>query len=861
MPPKLKIWQDTWIPTTCGGCYASCAIKVRVVNGVAVQVQGNPDSPHGYGGICPKAIAQLQLLYKPNRYNYPLRRTGEKGVGADPKWQRISWDEAMEEIVGRLKKIREENPRKLILMGTPSVGSGVQQGNVLRSWGMSFGTPTTSAGGAGIHCGDAAHMGAGMNHCAWDIVPDWEYCNYHLCFGSNLSAGSGRIASSAMRMAAKARARGMKVVSFDPMCNFSGGKATEWVPLIPGTDGLVALAMANVLVNELGIYDTEYLKAKTNAPYLVKPDGLYVRDAKGEPLLWDTVDKGAKAWNEANIKDAALFGSYQAGGVDCQPAFAVMKEHLRQYTPEWASEVSTVPAETIRRIAAEFGENARIGSTIEIKGVKLPLRPVAATMYKGGQGHTNGFHTYFAIDLLNHLMGAADVPGGCLGLPPRCFGYPTTRSYSIEPIASDDGFLRADRWITGLVGTWPHPEPKEPELINLVDLFTMCSISPFPLLKEWGEVWNKFGAPFEAEMMIIWASNAVMTAFNPEVAAEFLNKVPFIVSFNIVPNETCEGFADIVLPDVCQLERLTHVESEFPGFNYVPGFMADWAYHLRQPVVKPAYERRDMAEVLNELAHRVGFTKEWHQAQNRILGADEFKPDEEPAWEEMVDRWLKVRFGPEHDLDWFKQHGLIKWEKTVEEAYWRWFVNARASIYLEFLPHQKERMRELLEPKGISINYDLYTPLISYIPGVIDNIEDERYDLYAFSYHDVLHTMSATQCIPWLIEASKINPYTCNVTMNVAAARDRGLKDGDTICLENEQGEKIRGRLKTLEGQHPLTVGMVGGMGHWVNDKISRGVGTHFNQLLPGDLKHTCNITLNIETCARVKAYKEGGQE
>jgi anaerobic selenocysteine-containing dehydrogenase len=64
----------------------------------------------------------------------------------------------------------------------------------------------------------------------------------------------------------------MKVVSFDPICNFSGGKATEWVPVIPGVDGMIAMSTCNVVMNELGQYDRDYLKKKTNAPFLLVPD-------------------------------------------------------------------------------------------------------------------------------------------------------------------------------------------------------------------------------------------------------------------------------------------------------------------------------------------------------------------------------------------------------------------------------------------------------------------------------------------------------------------------------------------------------------------------------------------------------------
>ena len=95
------------------------------------------------------------------------------------------------------------------------------------------------AGGGGLHCGKAAHSAFGIVHSSWSIVPDFKYCNYAIYFGSSKGVASGHSAMFAARYAAEARTRGLKVVSFDPMCNFSGGKATEWVPIIPGTDGMV----------------------------------------------------------------------------------------------------------------------------------------------------------------------------------------------------------------------------------------------------------------------------------------------------------------------------------------------------------------------------------------------------------------------------------------------------------------------------------------------------------------------------------------------------------------------------------------------------------------------------------------------
>ncbi len=103
---KPEIWDDEWVRTTCGGCYATCTIRAHRVNGVIVQIEGEPDNDFGArGGVCAKAHAMIQALYDPNRINYPVRRTNpEKGLFADPKWERISWDEAFDTIGETFKR-------------------------------------------------------------------------------------------------------------------------------------------------------------------------------------------------------------------------------------------------------------------------------------------------------------------------------------------------------------------------------------------------------------------------------------------------------------------------------------------------------------------------------------------------------------------------------------------------------------------------------------------------------------------------------------------------------------------------------------------------------------------------------------
>jgi anaerobic selenocysteine-containing dehydrogenase len=832
-----EIWDDTWVYTTCGGCYGQCAIRAHRVNGVIIRIEGDPDSDFGpRGGICAKGEAMIQALYDPNRYNYPLRRTNpKKGLFEDPQWERISWDEALDEIAKRLKKIRAENPHKLLHGGTPGPGSGPDLPLGFGVFGAVFGTKNWYVGGAGLHCGSGSHMGAGLYHASWSIVPDFKYCNYAIQMGSNKGTASGHSMGFTMRLSADARSRGMKNVVFDPICNFGGGKATEWVPILPGTDGIVALAMVNILLNELGVYD---------------------------------------------IGDFAIFGEYEVNGVKCHPAFHLVKEHVKQYTPEAAEKESTVPAKTIRRIAEEWAEESMIGATIEIEGVKLPYRPVAAVMFRGGQGHTNSAQSYCAMCLMNGIVGAMDVPGGTLGWPAYVEGHPDTGRFRVTPYACKDGMLTAGTFMEHR--PWPIEESQVPYTYLMKELTPTASFSPHPVTSDFEKYWDKLGRPYEVEMAMIFGANMIRSTQNRDIAADFWSKIPFIVSFNILPNEFCEGFVDIVLPDCHPLETYCLFGTHGPFFNHPIG-MEGWNFPVRQPVVEPAYERRNKLEVLWDLADRIDMRAEMNNYYNvyftsfggeALIGGDLdsirhlgdvpkdkvvqlIGPDEKITYEEMMDRALKFYFGEGYGMDYMAKHGSVNWKKEPKEAYWRWFVDVRVPIYMEHIAELREDVMKNAEKAGIELDWEQFTPLISYFSPQVGKEISGEYDLYCFSYRDILHNGTYTMEMPWLDEVSRLNPYTYNITMNAEAAEKKGLKDGDLICLESPYGRKTTGTLKTMQGQHPQTVAISACSGAWAKGApIAYGKGTNFNILLESDFKHACPVSWSQETASTVKVYK-----
>ena len=111
------IKEDVWEPTICMMCYNGCGIKVHRVNGVIVKIEGNPDCPRSRGKLCAKGNAGIMALYSPSRLKTPLKRTNpEKGIGVDPKWVEIGWEEALDTIAEKLREVREDDPRKLLFM-------------------------------------------------------------------------------------------------------------------------------------------------------------------------------------------------------------------------------------------------------------------------------------------------------------------------------------------------------------------------------------------------------------------------------------------------------------------------------------------------------------------------------------------------------------------------------------------------------------------------------------------------------------------------------------------------------------------------------------------------------------------------
>ncbi|MBW1997598.1 MAG: molybdopterin-dependent oxidoreductase [Deltaproteobacteria bacterium] len=861
-----KIEQDEWINTTCGCCYCGCAIKVRRVNGLPVKIEGIPGSTMGGGGgICGKGVAGLMYHYDPSRLKKPLRRTNpEKGLGVDPKWKEISWDEALEEISERMKKIIQDDPYKILISNQTQRASDGPHNHVIK-YAHAFGQDPHVAngcivtGGSSLHCGNAAHMMGGLIHASWSVAPDWTFTRYVLKFGASKGTGSGHSAMTNARLRAEALDREIKEVVFDPMCNFAGGKATEWIPILPGTDSAVALAMCNHILNVMKQYDVLYLKAKTNLPYLIQEDGTYIRDREsGKPLIFDEGEGKIKAFDAPvqRYEDYALEGEFEVYGLKCHPAFIALKEHLKQYEIEWASEISTVPADTIRRIAEEWVENAHIGSTITVDGKSFPYRPVSAVLFRGGQGHSNGIHQAAAVDLLNELVGAEDVPGGTLGWPSIRRAYPGGH-YERKSRVGPDGVI-----IPGVFyghDPWPPRKPRVPQKnVGCVDFWPHATCPHIGYVREREEIWEKLGMTSKPEMIIGPASNFIISNCDWEDSVAYFKDM-FVVLFDIWVNETDEAVGDIILPDVCYLEKdcwSSGIDSYF--FSQSPSY-EDWYVHMQKAVAPPPGEARFFMDVLLEIAKRVGFRDKYYEILNKHYSVEDdelkLKPGEDLTWKEIGERFFRWIYGKDADKIW--EQGYATWKKPVEDVYWRWEISSRVPVYMEFLIHSKREVEKVCREVDLKLDYEQYTPLPSWFWPASYRELDEEFDLIGFSYRDILHTNNTTYQNPMLDEVSRLCPFTYTVTIHPSLGEKKGLKEGDAIWIENRYGAREKGTVKFMEGQHPRTLGIAGQGGLVARGRpIAKGKGSNFCRILPNFLKHYDPVTGNIETSVVVKIYK-----
>jgi anaerobic selenocysteine-containing dehydrogenase len=277
------------IPSICQLCPAHCGIIGFLEGDQLVKIGGNPKHPNNLGKLCARGLAGVNMAYDPDRITSPLMRKGERGKG---QWERISWDKAYTEITSRLKTIYQSGQKGDFVFQSEHEPDGI-----LRRFLEAFGK-------ALILNGDSLNFG-NRDWGQWLTwgeekgIPDVANSHYILNFGSNPYETHEYYAGFIGRLMEGRFQKKAKLVTFDVRLSYTAGNSDEWFPISPGNDGMVALAMANVILKS-NLHNKDFIERWTN------------------------------------ISTSAL------------------AQYLSQYPPEIAEKTSGVAASDIERIAKEF---------------------------------------------------------------------------------------------------------------------------------------------------------------------------------------------------------------------------------------------------------------------------------------------------------------------------------------------------------------------------------------------------------------------------------------------------------------------------------------------------------------------------
>ncbi len=827
----------------------SCGVLAYSEKGKIVKLEGDPQNPHNLGKICAKGGAGFLYAYSPYRVTKPLMRTNpKKGLGEDPMWKPISWDEALDTVAKRLRQIREKDPRLLYVTSFDYWSFG----DVIVPWCLAFGMELRPFS-SGFYCGNNVHNIHYATEGAMEANPDSALTKYLLLFGSQYGSVVNYDVMRAAKEIAEKRPGGIKVVVVDPVGSYAAAKAEEWLPIRPGTDTALALGFINLLVNEYKIYDEEFLKNRTNAPYLIGPDGLYERDiGTGKPLVWDREEGVARRWDEP-VKKFALEGSYLVNDVECQPAFQKLKDHVKKYSPEVVSEITTIPPDTIRRIAREFGEAASIGKTITVKGKELPYRPASVAYYRGLSAHKHSMLAGLAVETLQVIIGGIDVPGGLLGSGQIDLSHGSGVKTSEEGLLTMVPSRNAHIW-----AYYPHRKVVRPHSVDMLELFPVASYSrPFfieAILKP--EVYK---TPYVPDMLISIRTNFLKSSISPAILEKVLQKISFMVTFALELDETAE-FADIVFPDLHYLERLSLGRAErFNGSGLKP-----WFFYGQKPAVKPPFEAPwdrlvNPGEIFLKLAEKAGFLEDVYRTITYSWNLKEphkLDPSGRYTFLEMVDRRLRSRLGDEYGLDWFLRDGLLVKEKTVEQMYRGAFQEARIHIYFEFMKRAGEEVEKVTKELGIPWDTSDYQNLPDWKPCAAHTKRSTQFDLVLVNYKVPQLSFSFTHSNSVLLQLAE-RSRADDLLINTTTAEKKGIRDGDEVWVETVYGKKVKATARATELVHPEVVACQGGGGRFARKiGVGRGKGLNFNDLVSFDAENIDYVTTAVDSHIPVAVYK-----
>lgn len=720
------VWGHCGI--NCGGC---CSFQFHVRDGEILYMEsdntGDGDFDAPQMRACLRGRSVRRWLEGEGRLDYPMRRVGKRGEG---KFERISWDEALDTIASELTRVYETYGPEAVFWhhGTGVYNSLIGDRAIQRLLGCAGGFLGLYGDYSFAQIYQASLFTYGEGDCMASSFEELQPGQLVVFFGyspADTRMGGGQHGHRFQRMLEK---NDIRLVSVDyrrndTLTNWGG----EWIPIVPGTDGALACALAYEFVRN-GWTDEEFLASHC--------------------IGWDeaTMPESAKG-QQASFKDYLLGNGFDKTAK----------------TPEWASAITRIPADRIRSLAQEMGTSS----------------PVFIAQGAGIQRRQNGELTARCIMMLPILLGQIGKPG------------------------TNDG--RMPSASTNFLPNLPVENPVETRIPFF--MFPQAIVDGPSMTAASAGVVGAPGLTTSIKFLFAYANNSLTNQHGDinrmhDILADE-NLCEFIVGYDVYMTDSMK-YADILLPDLTVQEQLDIMPNSYAEPTI--------AVHFGQPVYEPKAERRGVYDVCCDLAKRLGCYEEFSdggKTQEDWFRAfyEEYRsytPDA-PTWDEgfamgvwtqdpvPVTYWANFvadpHPNPEHPVELAIERVGADASYAPEEN----FLQTPSGM-IEIYSEQLARMAEERAPY-LADGQHIY-PIPVFDPGYIGyHSVTEEYPLQVSSFHYKAHTHSGYATNPILEDSAP-----CWMWINPADAEARGISDGDTVRLFNEQGEmrhraKVTGRI------------------------------------------------------------------
>jgi anaerobic selenocysteine-containing dehydrogenase len=733
----------------CGLCIARCGCIAVVEDGRFTRLEPDPAHPTGQA-LCAKGRAAPELVYHPERLTHPLRRTRPKG-DPDPGWERVGWEEALDLTSTAMRRAAEQHgPQSVAFtLSSPSTTAIADSSGFIQRLANAVGTPNAAISLDVCGWGRAfatrytygvASVGTGG---AGGAMPDIANSGVLILWGYNPSFTRITHATAVV----EALKRGMRLIVVDPRHVGLAAKADLWLRVRPGTDGALALGIANVMI-ERGWYDRDFIRKWSNGPLLVRADtgrllteqDLVTGGDPGRALAWDgaegrPVPYGAAAGRyDGGDENLALEGEYQIatanGTVMCHPVFELYTRLCRRYPPEAVGAICWIP-----RVQVE--EAARL---IWHAG------PVSYYAWSGHEQHANVTQTARAMSLLYALTGSFDKPGGnvLLAAPPAA------------PVTGEE--LPAARRMAPTLGFAERPlGPARWGFFTTRDLYRA--------IREQG--------PYPVRAVVGFGANMLLAHADGGRGREALAALDFYAHADLFMNPTAE-LADIVLPVASAFER----EALKIGFDI--STEAQSLIQLRPAVIPPPGEARPDTDIIFGLAARLGLAEQfWNgdidAAYRHQLAPSGITLEQLRASPAGVRVPLEARYGKYAEPD---DAGVPRGFATPSR---------KVEIYSQtFLDHGYAPLPGFEEPQ---IGPVARPDLAARFPLILTSAKPA---LFCQTQHRALPSLRKRALYP-------------EVELHPAAAQARGIANGDWVAIETPDGS-VRMRAQFNDSLDPRVV-------------------------------------------------------